>query len=191
MKEKDLQIDWTKHTVYSKKARKTIQRLLFQDYGKEKAKSLWEQIQTQYVIYLEEAPEWGGRKNFHSTQIYDSVLVFAYYVTVPRKPDMAQMQKAVYDIFMGSFDILGRIFNVNRKWQMNLAAKNGEREKKLFPAAFHMEGYSFDKEAGIVRYYFSQCPNADFAKKYSLEDVLPFMCNCDHLALNKVGASLI
>ena len=54
-----------------------------------------------------------------------------------------------------------------------------------------MEGYSFDNGAGIVRYYFSQCPNADFAKRYGLVDVLPFMCNCDHLALNKVGTSLI
>lgn len=75
MREKGLKIDRAKHTVYSKKAKKIIQRLLLQDYGKEKAKQLWEQIQAQYVAYLQEAPDWGGRKNFHSGQIYDSVLV--------------------------------------------------------------------------------------------------------------------
>ena len=34
-------------------------------------------------------------------------------------------------------------------------------------------------------------PNAEFAKRHHMEDVLPVMCNCDHLAMQKLHATLI
>ena len=42
-----------------------------------------------------------------------------------------------------------------------------------------------------IRYSFTQCPNAEFAKRHHLEAVLPLMCNCDHLAMRKLHAALI
>ena len=48
-----------------------------------------------------------------------------------------------------------------------------------------------DSVMGVIRYSFTQCPNAEFAKRHHLEDVLPVMCNCDHLAMRKLHASLI
>ena len=51
--------------------------------------------------------------------------------------------------------------------------------------------YSYDRANGVVRYSFTQCPNAEFAKRRHLEDVLPLMCNCDHLAMQKLHAALI
>ena len=35
------------------------------------------------------------------------------------------------------------------------------------------------------------CPNAEFAKRHHMEDVLPVMCNCDHMAMQKLHATLI
>ena len=53
-------------------------------------------------------------------------------------------------------------------------------------------GYcSYDKENGIFRYSFTQCPNAEFAKRHHMEDALPLMCNCEHLAMQKLHACLI
>jgi hypothetical protein len=54
-----------------------------------------------------------------------------------------------------------------------------------------MGGFEYDKEKGIIRYSFTQCPNAEFAKRHHMEDVLPVMCNCDHLAMQKLHAVLI
>lgn len=42
-----------------------------------------------------------------------------------------------------------------------------------------------------IRYSFTQCPNAEFAKRHHMESVLPVMCNCDHLAMRKLHATLI
>ena len=50
---------------------------------------------------------------------------------------------------------------------------------------------SYDKENGVVRYSFTQCPNAEFARRHHMEDVLPVLCNCDHLAMQAIHAALI
>ena len=54
-----------------------------------------------------------------------------------------------------------------------------------------MGSCSYDKENGIIRYSFTQCPNAEFAKRHHMEDVLPVLCNCDHLAMQAIHAALI
>ena len=51
--------------------------------------------------------------------------------------------------------------------------------------------YAYEKENGVVRYSFTQCPNAEFAKRHHMEDVLPVLCNCDHLAMQGLHATLI
>ena len=65
------------------------------------------------------------------------------------------------------------------------------KEIGQFPASFRMGYFSYDDEKGIVRYSFTQCPNAEFAKRHHMENVLPLMCNCDHLAMQKLHAVLI
>ena len=99
---------------------------------------------------------------------------------------------------MGGFDALGKLFNLNRmpdKRIANLAFKKAadQRVKEIgaFPASFLMQGYTYDRQNGVVRYCFTQCPNAEFAKRHHMEDVLPVMCNCDHMAMQKLHATLI
>ena len=54
-----------------------------------------------------------------------------------------------------------------------------------------MGSCSYDKEKEIIRYSFTQCPNAEFARRHHMEDVLPVLCNCDHLAMKAIHAVLI
>lgn len=196
MNEKDLIFDRTKHVIYTPKAKAVIQKLLRRDYSLEEAEKLWEKIQLQYAAYLEDEPALGGLKL--SAGVYDSILVFAYYVTVPQKPALADIQQEICSTFMGGFDVLGKIFNLNRRLDLKLAAKvfraameAKTREAALFPASFHVGEFSFDPKEAIIRYSFTQCPNAEFAKRHHLEHVLPLMCNCDHMALQKIHAGLI
>ena len=56
MKEKDLPIDRTKHKVYSKNAKKCVQKLLNRYYDKKTAVRLWEKVQLQYCEYLKDEP---------------------------------------------------------------------------------------------------------------------------------------
>ena len=196
MKEKDLPIDRSKHVVYTKKAKKCVQALLYRYYDGKTAADLWKKIQLQYCEFLKEEPPMAGAKI--TVSIYDPILFFAWYQVIPDKPPLEDVQQDVYKSFMGTFDILGKIFNLNRKRDNRLANRIFQKandirveEIKRFPESFRMGYSSYEKENGIIRYSFTQCPNAEFAKRHHMEDVLPLMCNCDHLAMQKLHACLI
>ena len=196
MRDKDVPIDRTKHVIYTKKAKKCVLTLLCRCYSKKEASELWEKIQLKYAEFLEEEPALGGVKI--TVSIYDPILIFAWYVTADKKPPLEEIEKEVYDAFMGAFDTLGKIFDLNKKLDnriANLAFKSANdtrvKEIKKFPGSFRMGYYTYDKDNGAVMYSFTQCPNAEFAKRHHLEHALPFMCNCDHLAMQKLHACLI
>ncbi len=196
MRERDLHIDRTKHAVYTKKAEKCVQKLLRRYYDEKTAEDLWEKIRLRYAELLEGEPALGGIKM--TVSIYDPVLIFAWYLTVPDKPTLDDIQQDIYDCFMSAFNVLGKVIDLNRGPDNRLAERIfrkandlREREIKSFPASFRMGSYSYDRENGVIRYSFTQCPNAEFAKRHHLEDVLPVMCNCDHLAMQKLHARLI
>ena len=196
MKEKDLPIDLSKHAIYTKSAKKCVQKLLHRYYDGKTAEVMWEKVQLKYAEFLKDEPALGGAKI--TVSIYDPILIFAWYGIVSDKPPLEEIQQDVYDCFMGGFDAMGKVFNLNRKLDNRLASRifkktrdTREKEFRELPASFRMGSYSYDKENGIVRYCFTQCPNAEFAKRHHMEHVLPVMCNCDHLAMKKLHATLI
>ena len=196
MKDIDLPIDRSKHVLYTKKAKECVQKLLRRYYDEKTAAELWEKVQLKYAEFLEDEPALGGVKM--TVSIYDPILFFAWYAIVPDKPPLEEIQQDVYGCFMSGFDKLGKVFDLNRKPDNRLANRIfkktsdlREKEIKAFPASFRMGSYSYDKEKGVVRYCFTQCPNAEFAKRHHMEFVLPVMCNCDHLAMRKLHATLI
>lgn len=196
MREKDLPFDRTKHVCYTRNAKKCVQKLLRRYYDEAMAAELWEKIQLQYCEYLKEEPALGSAKI--TVSIYDPILIFAWYAVVPDKPPIEEIQQDVYDCMMSSFTVLGKLFNLNRRGDNRLAGKIFKKttdlraeESKRLPESFRMVGYDYDAESRIIRYRFDQCPNAEFAKRHHMEDVLPAMCNCDHMAMQKLHAALI
>ena len=196
MREKDLPIDRSKHKVYTRNAKKCVRELLRSCYDGKTTEELWEKIQLQYAEYLKDEPALKDLKV--TASIYDPILIFAWYVTAERKPPREEIQQAVCDSFFGSFKLLGRIFDLNRRRDNRLASRIFKKasdirveEIKRFPASFRMGFYDYDETNGVVRYSFTQCPNAEFARRHHLEDALPLMCNCDHLAMQELHACLI
>ncbi len=196
MREKDLPIDRTKHAIYTNNAKKCVLRLLRRCYDKKTASMLWEDIQLQYAEYLKKEPALGGVKI--TTSIYDPILIFAWYTVAPDKPPLEEVQREIFKCFFGSFTALGMIFDLNRRFDNRLANRIFQkandirvREINRFPASFRMGYCSYDRQSGAVRYSFTQCPNAEFAKRHQMENVLPVMCNCDHMAMKKLHAALI
>ena len=196
MKEKDLPIDRSRHAIYTKNAKACVQKLLRRCYDEERAAELWEQVQLRYAEFLKEEPAMGGARI--TTSIYDPILIFAWYAVVPDKPPLEEIQQDIFSCFFGSFETLGKIFDLNRTWDNRLAARIFQKandirvqEIERFPDSFRMGTCSYEKDQGVIRYSFTQCPNAEFAKRHHMEDVLPVMCNCDHLAMQKIHACLI
>ncbi len=196
MKERNLPIDRAKHRIYSKNAKKCVWKLLRRYYDTQTAALLWEKIQLQYCEFLKSEPALAGLKI--TTSIYDPILIFSWYAVIPEKPPIDAVQRDIFESFFGPFRVMGKVFNLNRKADNRLAGRIFQKtndirveEIKQFPASFRMGGCSYDKENGVIRYSFTQCPNAEFAKRHHMEDVLPVMCNCDHIAMRKLHAVLI
>ncbi len=49
----------------------------------------------------------------------------------------------------------------------------------------------FDKENNAARYSFTQCPNAEFAKKHGLMHILPLFWNSDYRGICQIHGTLI
>lgn len=199
VKERDLKFDQKRHCLYTKKSKKLILEYLSNEFGKEKAEELWEKIQLKYVEFVNDCPDVGGKKNNHAVAIYGSLLIFAFCEAAVPDKSIEELQSLVYKIFMeDSFKILGRIFDLNKPFHMKLAnkvfSKSGQKDQRLakqYPAGFITVTEPFDEEHQAVRYYFSQCPNAEFAKKHGLTRWMPLFCNCDYLAMRELGCELI
>lgn len=199
MKEKDLKFDRKKHCLYSGKSKRLIRKYLSEEFGKERAEKLWEKIQLKFVEYVNDCPDMGGKKNSHAAAIYGSLLVFAFCETAVPDKRIEELQPLIYKIFMeDSFKMLGKIFDLNKPSHIKLAdrifAMSGRKDQeqaRQYPAGFHTVTEPFDEEHQAVRYHFTQCPNAEFAKKHGLTKWMPLLCNCDYLAMSELGCELI
>ena len=174
-----------------------VKKWLIDRYGKD-ADRIWEKTVQNYNTYLKDLPDYGGKKNGHARAIYGGLLVFALYPALPDEPPIGEMQEFVNNLFMGPFTKLGKIFNLNRSFDMWLIdkvfRKSGNRDRKdirQYPAGFVNVDEPYDREHHAARYHFTQCPNAEFAKSHNLLHVLPLMCNSDFFGIGEIHGQLI
>ena len=179
---------------YSKK----VQSWLVDRYGSEQAQSIWQQVVENYNGYLTELPDYGGKKNGHATAIYGGLLIFALYPALPDQPPIAELNEFVQNLFMEPFTKLGKVFNLNRSADMWLidkvfqrVGKRDRRDIEKWPDGFINVSEPYDKEHHASRYSFTQCPNAEMAKKFELLHVLPLLCNSDFFGISEIHGQLI
>jgi hypothetical protein len=126
------------------------------------------------------------------------MLVFALYTALPDQPPISELEGFVQNLFMSPFTKLGRIFNLNRSFDMWLIDKVfhrvGRRDRKdikTYPDGFIAANEPYDKGKRVSRYSFTQCPNAEFAKKHGLLHILPLLCNSDFFGISEIHGTLI
>ena len=175
-----------------------MRRWLDERYGTAEGAEIWEAVSIQYKRYLEELPDYGGKKSSHGVAIYGGVLVFSLYPLLPDHPPVEELQEFVTGLFMSSFVKMGKIFNLNRSFDMwlinQVLQKIGKKDRKQYekyPASFCNISEPYDKKNHAARYHFSQCLNAEFAKKHNLMHVLPLLCNSDYWGISQIHGTLI
>ena len=178
--------------------RKSIKKWLRERYGKEQAIEIWQKTEEQYNEYLKELPDYGGKENGHSKDIYGSILVFAWYTVLPDNPPVSELQDFVSNLFFGSFVKFGKVFDLNRPFNMKIInmifKKSGDGDRRdilRYPAGFKNVYEPYDEVNHIARYHFTQCPNAEFAKAHDLLHVLPLLCNADYFGIEQLHGTLI
>jgi hypothetical protein len=178
--------------------RKPVRKWLCERYGKEQAEVIWKKTVEQYNNYLTDLPDYGGKKNGHAMAIYGGLLIFAMYPCLPDQPPISELQDFISNMFMGAFVKFGKVFDLNRPSNMKLInkifKKSGDGDRRdivKYPAGFVNVEESYDNVNHIARYHFTQCPNAEFAKKHDLLHVLPLMCNSDFFGIEQIHGTLI
>lgn len=176
----------------------TVKAWLNERYGEEQGAAIWRATAAQYDEYLKDLPDYGGKKANHALAIYGALLIFSLYPLLPDQPPVEDLQDFVQNLFMGSFRKLGRIFDLNRGLDMRLinaifqnSGKKDQKNAAQHPAAFYTVTEPYDWENRAARYCFTQCPNAEFAKKHNLLHVLPLFCNSDYWAIRQLHGTLI
>ena len=176
---------------------KKIKKWLRDRYG-EKADGIWRKVEENYATYLDEIPDYGGKKNGHAKAIYGGLLVFAWHEALPERIPLSQLQTFVNEMFFGGFTLLGKVFDLNRARDMwlidKIFRKSGDRDRRdiqKYPDGFVNVDEAYDDVHHVARYSFTQCPNAVFAKEHGLLHVLPLLCNSDYYGISQLHGSLI
>jgi len=130
--------------------------------------------------------------------IYGGLLVFSLYTALPDQPHVSELSDMVNNMFFGSFEFMGKLIDLNRPSNLKLLdmvfRSSGNKDRRdivRYPAGFINVDEPYDKKEHIARYHFTQCPNADFAKKHGLMHVLPVLCNSDHYGIGLMHGKLI
>lgn len=193
MKDNEVEFDRKCHVIYSKACKKVILEKISEHYPNETEK-VFEAVQKQYSDFLKNyRTDLGGKKNFHNgtAGTYDCIALFSYYKVCRDKTSLKEIEEMNNAIFLPAFK------------KLSFADCNKPIFKKLMHKAFAVSAkkcgrwndYKMNvlpyKEGEPIRYEFTACPIADFARENGLLNVLPAICNADFAAMELIHARLI
>lgn len=182
------------HVIYSKRCKDLIQKAIQKHYPQDKSEEIFSLVHNQFVDWLKTyRTDLGGKKNFHNGVggTYDCIMVFAYYVVCRKVTSFTEIEKLYEDLFMTTFKLLGFV-DVNKKLFKKLMYKSfvtaSKKCEKWHDYEMIVEPY---KEDEPIRYRFTSCPVAQFARDHDLLDILPALCNVDYVAMETLHAKLV
>ena len=184
------------HLRYSRAVKRLIRKHLAADFPPDRAEALWADVHRIYLEFLTDLPALGGRKNMQAGSVYDCIALFAYYEALPEKPTLAEFEHLNNELFLPPMK--ARSF-LNLNWRFApraahciyaLLARSIKKHAADWPGNYHMEVPPFDPALG-VRFHFTTCPIADFARKHGYTHLMPALCNPDYPMLAALHGTLI
>lgn len=194
MRDEDVVFDRRYHVIYSPKCKEEILKKIRLHYPSEKVDEVFEAVQIQYSDYLKDyRTDLGGKANFHNgvAGTYDCIALFSYYTVCKDKTSPAEIEEMNNNLFLPAFRKLGFV-DCNKELYrklMHLSFKIAEKKCGKWND-YTMKVSAYHKGEPI-RYEFTACPIAEFAKEHDLLDILPALCNGDYMAMELIHAKLV
>lgn len=194
MREEELLFDRKCHVIYSKECKQAILKCIARHYPEEEIDGIFTQVQQQYASWLQTyRTDLGGKANFHNGVggTYDCIAVFSYYEVCRKVTSFEEIEALYADVFLPSFEKLS-FANANHpiiRQILYLAFRKAEKRCNQW-GDYKMEVQPL-KKGEPIRYRFTACPVAEFAKEYDLLDILPALCNVDYAAMECIKARLV
>jgi len=194
MKDKELSFDRTCHVLYTKPCKKEIRQKIALHYPPQEREAVWERVQLQYAAFLSDwRTDLGAQKNFHNGRggTYDCIAIMSYYVVCKAVTSFGEIEEIEENLILPAFRRL-RFVNCNKPFWRRLMYKAFTSAKKgcdrWHDYEMNVEPYEKDKP---IRYEFTACPAAEFAKKHGLTDIMPALCNVDYASMELIHARLV
>lgn len=195
MKDSELQFDRTCHVIYSKACKKQIQEKIALHYPQAQRETVWEQVQRQYVAFLSDwRTDLGGEKNFHNGTggTYDCIALMSYYTVCRDVTSLEEIEEMEGALILPAFRLLSRFVDCNKPIFRKLMYRAFQNAKRQCDKWGDYQMHVAPLEAGKPIFYeFTQCPAAEFAKKYDLLEVMPALCNPDYTSMELIHAKLV
>lgn len=194
MQDEEVVFDRRYHVLYSPECKQEILKKIALHYPKEKINQVFEAVQIQYTDYLKNyRTDLGGKTNFHNgvAGTYDCIALFSYYTVCRDKTSVAEIEEMNNHLFLPAFQKLSFV-DCNKEFYkrlMHLSFKIAGKKCCKWND-YTMKVYPYQKGEPI-KYEFTSCPVAEFAKEHDLLDVLPALCNGDYAAMELIHARLV
>lgn len=182
------------HVLYSKQCKKEILQKIAQHYPTELVEEVFEAVKKQYSDYLKNfRTDLGGKKNFHNGVggTYDCIALFSYYTVCKEKTSFAEIEEMNNNLFLPAFRKLGFV-DCNKplfKRIMHMVFASAKKKCDRWND-YKMTVFPYKKDEPI-RYEFTSCPVAEFARANNLLEILPALCNADFAAMELIHARLV
>jgi len=169
-------------------------------YGKEKADGIWAKTEKIYDRFLSEIPYIGGNKNIMAHNLYQSLVLFAYYEATGRDLSVDEMEDAINKAFCEKKKYLGKFIDINKlgkpiislvyKWIGVIKKQSDKHRGRDWNNTWGIEINPDNHKKGIAMTLVG-CPIADFAKEHGYLDIMPVLCKTDHTTVEMLHGKLI
>ena len=169
-------------------------------YGKERAKEIWTKTEKIYHRFLSEIPYIGGSENFMSHNLYQSLVLFAYYEATGRDLSIDEMETAINQVFCDKKKYLGKFININKLGKptislvykfIGIIKKQSDKHRgRKWHNTWGIEINPDNHKKGIAMTLVG-CPIADFAEEHGYLDIMPVLCKTDHTTVEMLHGKLI
>ena len=182
------------HLMYSKAVTRALTAFLDRRVTPVRRDALLARTRQIYLDFLPTVPDLGGRQNFQAQAVYDSIALFAFWEAMEGKLTLEELEQLNNDLFVPQM-MGGGLVSFNcaavRRYAHAIFSHLEKRGKaKNWPGNYHMEVEPWDREGG-VKYRFTTCPIADFARAHGYLHLMPALCNADYPMLRGIHAGLI
>ena len=163
-----------------------VKKNLVRRFGKEEAASLIQKTDAAYRDMLNRADDI-GKDNPMASNLYEGLLFLALWEAADGKisvDDLREITRAVMQF--PAMKLVGLFVNANRSGLEKLE-KRMHKNAEWLEVHPQYKGVSWDfnfdktKHSEGFYYHFTRCPLNDFARREGYIEVLPVMCDIDHL----------
>lgn len=194
MKDSELPIDRTCHVLYSQPCKKMILQAIARHYPPTQREAVWQRVQERYAALLTDwRTDLGGKKNFHNGKggTYDCIAIMCYYDVCRDVATFREIEQIEEDLIVPAFRRL-RFVDINKPFWKKLMHRAFTTAKKRCDAwhDYEMAVEPLDP-SGPIRYVFTACPAAEFAKQFGFTDIMPALCNVDYVSMELLHAKLV